>query len=244
MLRYFTPFVNKLKVRWPAVWARLPGIGDTVRTSLVYAAVTALFVVLSSSLLLYQSWRQYGSLRGGPPQGAAVQEKLSTAVGGDGAIQVAGGQTENPAQPGQRAAEEQTAALNNLWAAARSEEMQRPLPGKIITAYGWQENTIHKDWRFNAGVDVEPEKGDAVKAVKSGKVKEVSANSRGTQLKIDHGGGTVTSYGNLADCRVQDGQLVKQGAIIGSLGRDNRVLHFEIWQDGRSRDPGELWNGE
>ena len=179
-----------------------------------------------------------------PPQGAAVQEKLSTAVGGDGAIQVAGGQTENPAQPGQRAVEEQTAALNNLWAAARSEEMQRPLPGKIITAYGWQENTIHKDWRFNAGVDVEPEKGDAVKAVKSGKVKEVSANSRGTQLKIDHGGGTVTSYGNLADCRVQDGQLVKQGAIIGSLGRDNRVLHFEIWQDGRSRDPGELWNGE
>jgi len=244
MLRYFMPLMNKLKVWRPAVWARLPGIADTVRTSLVYAAVTALFVVLSSSLLLYQSWRQYGSFRGTKPEAAVAQEKSRTAVNEDNSIQVAGGQTEKAERPRQTAAEEQATALNNVWADARSEKMQKPLPGKIISFYGWQEDKIYKDWRFNPGVDVESQKGDIVKAVKSGKVKEIAAGSRGTRIKIDHGDGSVTSYGNLADCRVQDGQLVKQGAIIGSLGSENQVLHFEIWQGSRSLDPSGLWDRE
>lgn len=244
MLRYFMPLMHKLKVGRSAVWARLPGVADTVRTSLVYAALTALFAVLSASFLLYQSWRQYGSFRGSDARTSVVREKTSLDAGADKPIQVAPGQGEHMEQSRPASAETEAAVINNLWAEARSEKMRRPLPGKVVSCYGWQEDRIYQDWRYNPGVNVETQKGSEVRAVKSGKVKEVSRGSRGTVLKIEHGEGVVTIYGNLAECRVQPGQILKQGTIVGSLGTENKVLHFEVWQDSRSLDPSGLWDGE
>ena len=242
MRRYLLTLVHKLNIRMPAVWGRLPGIADMVRTSLVYAAVTVLFVGIAASLLLYQSWRHYGNLRGIKPQAAAAQENAESTGRPQQAV---GGQRESPEPPRPRAEEEQALALKKLGADARAEKMQRPLSGKIVASYGWQEDKLYKDWRFNAGVDVAIQTTDnTVKAVKSGKVKEVVAGSRGIRINIEHGDGSVTSYANLADCHVQDGQFVKQGTVIGSLGRENQVLHFEIWQDSRSLDPSGLWDGE
>ena len=55
----------------------------------------------------------------------------------------------------------------------------------------------------------------------------------GNKIIIDHGGGLFTAYSHLDQFNVEEGQLVKQGAVIGFVGMTGRVtgphLHWEVY---------------
>jgi murein DD-endopeptidase MepM/ murein hydrolase activator NlpD len=59
---------------------------------------------------------------------------------------------------------------------------------------------------------------------------------RGNAVIIDHGYGVYSLYGHLSEIRVQPGQYVARGAVIGLAGSTGRSagphLHFEIVVNG------------
>ena len=56
---------------------------------------------------------------------------------------------------------------------------------------------------------------------------------KSNKIIIDHGGGLFTAYSHLDQFNVEEGELVKQGAVIGFVGMTGRVtgphLHWEVY---------------
>jgi murein DD-endopeptidase MepM/ murein hydrolase activator NlpD len=63
----------------------------------------------------------------------------------------------------------------------------------------------------------------------------------GNVVILYHGEGITTLYGHLATIRVQSGETVPSGAVIGAVGRSGNAtthhLHFELRVDGEAVDP-------
>jgi len=63
----------------------------------------------------------------------------------------------------------------------------------------------------------------------------------GNVVVLDHGEGITTLYGHLSTIRVQSGETVPAGAVIGAVGRSGNAtthhLHFELRVDGEAVDP-------
>lgn len=63
----------------------------------------------------------------------------------------------------------------------------------------------------------------------------------GNQVKVDHGGGYFTFYSHLDKVTVREGELVRNGDPLGTMGSTgaagNRHLHFSLHQ-GEARDMG------
>lgn len=100
--------------------------------------------------------------------------------------------------------------------------------------------------RPHTGIDLAAPIGTSVRSVKSGWV-VVCRNSRGSGnfIEIYHKKGMVTVYAHLDTIKVRLLQRVKQGEVIGTVGKTGNAnykkmqahLHFEIIQDGRRQDP-------
>lgn len=64
---------------------------------------------------------------------------------------------------------------------------------------------------------------------------------RGNTTFIDHGQGVYTGYAHQNELKVNAGDLVQAGQIIGSIGSTGRVtgphLHWDIWVNGNQVDP-------
>lgn len=104
------------------------------------------------------------------------------------------------------------------------------------------------DWRTHDGIDVAGELGQKVMAAASGKVTEVYDDDLyGTTVVIDHGGGLVSVYANLAEVpTVEVGDAVLGGETIGAIGTtalceagQTTHLHFAMRLNGESVDPGD-----
>lgn len=95
------------------------------------------------------------------------------------------------------------------------------------------------------GLDIEAPAGTLVRASGAGSVVEVSVDSTGTAtVRIAHGDGYETTYGDVRDVRVTQHSRVAAGATIGSLGNQSNALpahlHFEVHHNGTSVDPMSL----
>jgi len=96
--------------------------------------------------------------------------------------------------------------------------------------------------RLHAGVDIKGQRGEAVRATAGGLV--VQSNSQGAYGKIvviDHGNGYESVYAHLEKQSVEEGQIVKDGAQIGTLGSSGNAttthVHYEVRKDGRPINP-------
>ncbi len=118
-----------------------------------------------------------------------------------------------------------------------------PVEGTIVYSFGRVVNPNNTKITWN-GIGIGAPLGTPVKSIAAGEV--VVAEGLGTYgltVIVQHGGGDYSMYASLQAMRVQKGQRVAQGQVIGTVGQSDPDmpprLHFEIRPQGRAVDPLE-----
>ena len=106
------------------------------------------------------------------------------------------------------------------------DEFAWPLKGRVISYFN-----DSKGNSVNRGVDIEAQEGDAVKAVREGKVVLADyLSGYGQAIMVDHGDGFTSVYAQNAKLLVKLGDHVYKGDPIAEVGRTGKriFLHFEV----------------
>jgi murein DD-endopeptidase MepM/ murein hydrolase activator NlpD len=114
--------------------------------------------------------------------------------------------------------------------------------GYITSKFGYRPDPINGRREFHSGIDFAGARGSDVVAVADGLVIFSGTRSGyGRTLEIRHGNGLVTRYGHNQKLLVKDGDLVKNGQTIATLGSTGRTtgphVHFEVLKNGKPVDP-------
>ncbi|MBI4003940.1 MAG: M23 family metallopeptidase [Candidatus Omnitrophica bacterium] len=103
--------------------------------------------------------------------------------------------------------------------------------------------------RSHRGIDLLAPLNSPVRVIRSGTVIEVGAHrGLGRFVEVSHGGGLTSLYAHLASSRVERGDRVTQGQVIGAVGKTGNArhpwisshLHFEVARRGEVVDPSTL----
>ena len=103
-------------------------------------------------------------------------------------------------------------------------------------------------WRTHDAIDLQGEKGAAVRAIGDGKVVSVTNDALwGGMVQVEHPDGYTSCYSGLAVKEgIKAGEQVVSGQEIGTLGdipaeiSAEPHLHFSLLKDGKAVDPGEI----
>ncbi len=112
-----------------------------------------------------------------------------------------------------------------------------PLKGPISSGFGMRHGHIHK------GIDILAHEGAPVRAAGYGIVVYAGngMHGYGNAVVLDHGDGVTTLYAHLKSIRVESGDAVAAGSIIGTVGETGNAttphLHFELRHEGRAVAP-------
>jgi septal ring factor EnvC (AmiA/AmiB activator) len=120
-----------------------------------------------------------------------------------------------------------------------------PTDGKIIAGFGAQKHPRFGTRTFRNGVDIEAVEGRDVTAVYSGQVIYTGwFKGYGNLVILDHDNDYYTLYAHLAEIQVKEGDDVRQGHRIGTVGDTGSIegprLYFEVRHQGKPQDP-ENW---
>jgi murein DD-endopeptidase MepM/ murein hydrolase activator NlpD len=115
-----------------------------------------------------------------------------------------------------------------------------PVQGAILTPFGPGPNGRRLD-----GVDIAAPEGAAIAAAASGRVAYAGAElaGYGHLVLVQHPGGWITAYARAGKLEVAEGDVVRRGQILGTVGRVGpgpTRLHFQIRQGRRAQDPQQL----
>lgn len=120
-----------------------------------------------------------------------------------------------------------------------------PVQGRITTRFGMGRVLNGKPRSPHSGVDIAGKKGTPVKGANGGKV--LLADDfflSGKTIVVDHGWGVSTVYAHLDRIDVREGQEVKRGQVLGTVGSTGRAtgphLHFGAFIRGAKVDPLKL----
>ncbi len=124
-----------------------------------------------------------------------------------------------------------------------------PLPSSINTLssyYGPRKDPFTGKAKNHTGIDVPAARGTKIYAAKSGVVTTSMLGSGGSwaygnHVVVSHSDGTSTLYAHMSSRAVKQGQVVKQGDVVGYVGTTGRStgnhLHFEVRINGNRTDP-------
>jgi murein hydrolase activator len=120
-----------------------------------------------------------------------------------------------------------------------------PTEGRIVTGFGAQVHPRFGTRTFRNGVDIEAAVGREVLAVHGGHVIYTGwFKGYGNLIIVDHGNEYYTLYAHIADIEAKEGEDVRQGQRIGTVGDTGSLagprLYFEVRYQGRPQDP-EQW---
>jgi len=120
-----------------------------------------------------------------------------------------------------------------------------PTHGWLSSSMGNRADPFTGEKDFHPGLDISADKGDPVYATADGKVvNAAAAGNYGNLVILDHGYGLETRYGHLSAFKVELGQTVKRGDLIGLVGSTGRAtsshLHYEVRANGRILNPLQL----
>lgn len=117
-----------------------------------------------------------------------------------------------------------------------------PVKGLLTSGFGYRNDPFTKKRTFHGGIDIVAPRGKDVKATGDGIViKTGRAHGLGKAVYISHGYGITTRYGHLLKVTVQEGDRVRRGDAVGTVGNTGRStgyhLHYEVRVDGRPVNP-------
>ena len=121
-----------------------------------------------------------------------------------------------------------------------------PLEHFTVTSfYGPRTNPVTGKYGMHAGLDLAAPEGSEVYAVKDGTVIGTGVDPiLGNYILISHENNWVSCYGHLSSINVSLHAEVQSGSLIGRVGTTGQStgphLHFELKQNGQSRDPAKL----
>jgi septal ring factor EnvC (AmiA/AmiB activator) len=120
-----------------------------------------------------------------------------------------------------------------------------PTEGRIVTGFGTQVHPRFGTRTFRNGVDIEAAVGRDVLAVHGGHVIYTGwFKGYGNLIIVDHGNEYYTLYAHIAEIEAKEGEDVRQGQRIGTVGDTGSLagprLYFEVRYQGKPQDP-EQW---
>ncbi|SKA72122.1 Murein DD-endopeptidase MepM and murein hydrolase activator NlpD, contain LysM domain [Paucidesulfovibrio gracilis DSM 16080] len=121
----------------------------------------------------------------------------------------------------------------------------RPVSGKVTSLYGYRRILNGQPKNPHRGLDMRAAVGTPVKACEKGVV--ILSDDHyyaGNSVYVDHGNGVISMYFHLSERKVEAGQSVERGDVIGLAGATGRAtgphLHFGVAVQGRMVDPQTL----
>jgi septal ring factor EnvC (AmiA/AmiB activator) len=149
--------------------------------------------------------------------------------------------------------EEAEARLQQLLLGLTADEVAVPIPafkgslpwpvaGRVRVGFGRRKHPKFDTYTIENGIEIAAPEGAAVTAVHEGTVVFADRfRGYGLMVVLDHGGKHHTLYAHLADVRVQPGQQVAAGQVLGVVGSgvEGPGLYFEIRFQGRPEDPAD-----
>ena len=117
-----------------------------------------------------------------------------------------------------------------------------PVKGIVTSGFGNRRDPFTGRLSFHEGLDIVAPTGKEVHATGDGIVTKAAMESGyGRVIYISHGFGVTTVFGHLSGWKVEQGQKVKRGQVIGFVGSSGRStgnhLHYEVRVDGKSTNP-------
>jgi murein DD-endopeptidase MepM/ murein hydrolase activator NlpD len=117
-----------------------------------------------------------------------------------------------------------------------------PVSGRITSEFGFRPSPGAGGSRHHPGMDIGAPPGARVEASAAGVV-TFAGGSRGygRMVVVDHGGDLKTVYAHLATVFAREGQSVRQGDLLGTVGMTGTTtgphLHYEVRFRGEPVDP-------
>jgi len=127
----------------------------------------------------------------------------------------------------------------------------QPLENKhnvmLSSGFGMRFHPVHDSQRMHTGQDFSAPTGTKIHATGDGKVVYAGyeRNGYGKHVIIKHGYGYQTLYAHMSSIKVERGQEVKRGDIIGLVGSTGVStaphLHYEVIKKGTKVDPANYF---
>jgi murein DD-endopeptidase MepM/ murein hydrolase activator NlpD len=117
-----------------------------------------------------------------------------------------------------------------------------PVKGIITSGFGNRRDPFTGRLSLHEGLDIVAPAGKEVRAPGDAIVTKAGwAKDYGNVIYLSHGYGVTTLYGHLSGIKVEAGQRVRRGDLIGFVGSTGRStgthLHYEVRLNGASTNP-------
>ena len=126
--------------------------------------------------------------------------------------------------------------------------MQWPVNGNILLDYSMDQTTYYAtldQYRLSPAIAVQAVEGAPVTAAAAGRIFSIENNAQtGTTVTMELGNGYQAVYGQLKDLTVEEGEVIKEGTILGYISAPTKYystegsnLYFAMKKDGEPIDP-------
>lgn len=141
-------------------------------------------------------------------------------------------------------------SVPNDYAFQAADKLSWPVQGQVLMDYS-MDTTIYfatlDQYKYNPALIIGCEQGSTVKAAAGGQVTSVETiDETGVTVTVDMGNGYQAVYGQLSDVTCKEGDICKEGDVIGCISQPSRYyskeganLYFQLLKDGTALNPAE-----